>query len=190
MLSKLEILLLTSIFSFALLSVLSFAAVICTPCEVNNCICTVEECSSGILRIYSSSNCRIPSYEYTFYSYRFNWTIASTGTHYFKAFCSDGKTTACTPITVKAIGATTTTTTIKEKCTFECCEGETKYLDKSCSADEECVNRKCKSTEGYDYTWLIVAVVAVAIVAFVLFFFVFKRKPKRSFQEIYRKWSR
>jgi ABC-type transport system involved in multi-copper enzyme maturation permease subunit len=168
MLNRFEILLvltLTSVFSFAISSSLSSAAmaITCSRCEVNNCVCTVEECSSGIMRIFSSSTCKIPSYEYTFYSYQFTWSIAPAGTYYLKALCEDGKITACSSITVKAAGTTTSSSTT--------------------STTQPKVEKK-------DYTWIAVGVAAVAVAALVLIFFVFKKKPRKSFEELYRKWSK
>jgi hypothetical protein len=191
---RLEILLLASIFSFAILSSLSFALTFftvgqCSPCEPNNCVCSIEGCSSGILRIYPSSSptCSgAPKYEYVFSNNEFRWGSASLGTYYFEGFCSDGRITSCTGFTVKTPGTTTTvkqtTTTVKGKCT----------LDSDCPG-QQCVNGICKpKVEQQDYTWVYV-LLAVLIVIFVLvflFFRVFKKKPQKTFEDIYRKWRR
>jgi hypothetical protein len=190
MLSKLEILLLTSVFSLVLLSSLSFA-ITCSPCEVNNCVCSIGECSSGILRIYPSSSCKTPSYEYTFSSYQFTWNIAPLGTYYFKVFCADGKATSCTSITVRQAGVATTTTEVTtEQTTTTTAEQECVY-DSDCSPDEKCVDGICEVVEKKNYTWIIVVAVVAVVVIFFLLFFISKKRPKRrSFEELYRKWSR
>ena len=190
MLSKLEILLITSIFSFTLLLPLAFAIFAvteCSPCDTNSCVCSIEDCSSGILRIYSSSTCRgIPKYEYTFSDYQFRWNNAPLGTYYFKAFCTDDRTTSCTDITVRSVGATTTTkqttTTVKPKCTS----------NSDCPTGQECVSGSCKTKTEQDYTWVYVllAVVVVIFILLFLFFRVFKKKPQKTFEDIYRKWRR
>jgi hypothetical protein len=193
MLSKLEMLLLASIFSFTLLLPLTFALTFfavteCSPCDTNSCVCPIEGCSSGILRIYSSSTCRgIPKYEYTFSSYQFRWSNAPLGTYYFKGFCTDDRTTSCAEFTVRASGATTTTrpsttTTAKGKCTS----------NSDCPAGQECVSGTCKPIEKKDYTWafVVLAVVLVIFVLLFLFFRVFKKKPQKTFEDIYRKWRR
>lgn len=193
MLNKLEILFLVAIFSFTLLTSLSFASITCNPCQTNNCLCGIDECSSGLMRIYSSYTCRNPSYEYAFSVYQFTWTNAPAGNYYFKAFCSDGKMTSCTPITVNSAATVTTTptsTTTKAACIYDCCSGEANYEDQPCPSGEECVNNSCQPVvQKKNYTWIIVLVL-VLIVAVILFFFIFGRKPRKSFEELYRKWGK
>ena len=180
---KIEILLLASILSFVLISSLSFA-LSCSGCLVNNCVCSIPECSSGILRIYSSCSSRIPRYEYSFYNSQFTWSNAPAGTFYFKALCSDGSLSECKEIQVKSSSATTTTlattTTVSGTCksASDCLEGK------------ECVNGTCKEVAGTDYTWLVILLVAIVAVILFLMFFVFKKKPRTSFEEIYRKWTK
>jgi len=182
---------LIAIFTFVFLSSLAFAAITYTKCEIDSCILTIEECSSGVLDIYSTSACAgLPAYEHTFSGSMYIWRPTTAVTYYARALCDDGvKKTACTAVTVRS--GTTTTTLAKEKCEFQCCEGEKDYEDKLCPEGKECVNRKCISTEeGANYTWIIIAIVVVAITAFVFYFFVFKKKPKRSFEDLYRKWTK
>jgi hypothetical protein len=179
---KMEILLLASIFSFVLISSLSFA-LSCSSCLVNNCVCSITECSSGILRIYSSCSSRIPRYEYSFYNSQFTWSNAPAGTFYFKALCSDGSLSDCKEIQVKSSGTTTTiqaTTTTSGTC----------QSDSNCLGGKKCVNGTCKEVASTDYTWLFVALIIVIAVILFLVFFVFKRKPRATFEEIYKKWTR
>jgi len=179
---KIEILLLASIFSFVLISSLSFA-LSCSSCLVNNCVCSVPECSSGILRIYKSCSDRIPRYEYSFYSSQFTWNNAPAGTFYFKALCSDGSLSDCKEIQVKSSSATTTiqtaTTTVSGTC----------RSDSDCLEGKECVSGVCKATST-DYSWLVILLVAIVAVILFLMFFVLKKKPRASFDEIYKKWTR
>ena len=180
MLSKLESLLLVLVFSFVLLSSLSLALTInCDPCEVGNCHCNIEQCSSGILRIYDSSSCRIPKYEYTFYQYQFSWSDASVGPFYFKAFCSDGQSTECNNITVS--GGPTTSKTSTSMTTTK----------KTTTSIKSGTSTTTEGTDGNkDYTWIYVAVLAIAIVVFVLIFLIFKNRPKKSYEQLYAKWRR
>lgn len=173
MLKKLEILLLASVFSFALLSSLSFA-ISCRSCNVNSCICSVDECSSGLMRIYPSSSCTIPKYEYEFSQSQFTWDVAPLGKYYFKAFCTNGQTTDCIGIQVAAAGATTTT--IKTTTTIR-----------------QTTTTTIKSIGGQgDYTWALIALILLIAIFIVilLFFRVFKKKPKKTFEEVYKKWGK
>jgi len=186
MLSKLGILFLISVFSFFLLSSLSFALTDCSPCDVSNCLCSIDECSSGILRIYSSSTCRgVPKYEYTFSSHQFKWTTATVGTYYFKAFCSGDETTSCIDFTVRSSGATTST--IKPTTTtLTGCK-----TDSDCFSDEECIGGSCVSKKA-DYTWVfaLIIIIIVVLVVVLLFLKFMKKEPKKSFEEIYKKWTK
>jgi len=166
MLSRIEILFLASIFSFVLLSTVSFAAINCSPCFVNNCVCAIEGCASGILRIYSSAGCRTPTYEFTFSSSRVIWNAASAGTYYAQAFCSDGQLTTCNSFTVKT---SETTTTLGQTTT---------------TLDED-------GTSGTDYSWIVILIgVLIVIVLVVFLFFRRKKQPKKSFETLYRKWGK
>jgi hypothetical protein len=165
MLNKLEILFFSVIFSFILISSLSFAAITCSPCNAGDCACAIEDCSSGILRIYPSSTCRIPTYEYTFSNYKFNWDTALSGTYYAKAFCADGKLTTCNEFSVRS--SATTTSTIRG----------------STTTNEE-------PTQGTDYSWIIIVIGILIIVALVVFLFFRQKKPKKGFESLYRKWEK
>jgi len=179
---KIEILLLASIFSFVLISSSSFA-LSCSSCITNNCVCSIPECPSGILRIYTSCSSRIPRYEYSFYNSQFTWSNAPAGTFYFKALCSDGSLSDCKEIQVKSSSATTTTlattTTVSGTC----------KSDSDCLEGKECVSGVCKAM-GTDYSWLVILLVVIVAVILFLMFFVFKKKPRTSFEEIYKKWTR
>lgn len=197
---KLEILLLVSTLSFFLASPLSFA-ITCSHCEANNCVCTIEECSSGLLRIYTSSSCRKPAYEYSFDGGEFSWNAAPSGPYYFQVFCANGALSGCINITVNTVGGVTTTsstvmsssTTINEtgkvRCPLQCCIGDPNYLDKSCPGGGPCKDNECVSQEDYTWVFILVFILIAAVVAF--YFFVFRKKMKKeTFSELYRKWSK
>jgi hypothetical protein len=117
-------------------------------------------------------------YEYTFSNYRFTWSTASVGTYYFKVLCSDGKTTECSEEAVIQSGATTT---IKSECKF----------DSDCPGNQVCEIGTCKTVKE-DYTWVYVVLVVVitALVLLFLLFRFYKRKSKKTFEGIFRKWIR
>ncbi|MHA1742620.1 MAG: hypothetical protein ACTSV6_00030 [Candidatus Heimdallarchaeota archaeon] len=197
MLSKTGLSLIMLAFSFILFSSLSYAAIVCDPCEPRACFCSIDDCSSGLLRIYSSSTCRIPGYEYTFSNNKFTWNFAETGTYYFKAFCDDGNVSACYRVTVKTPTTTTIPTTstrpptAKEECPFECCVDDPRYTDKPCPSGERCIDGECiPIAKKKGYFWVIGVLIAVVAVILILIFFLSRKKPRKTFEELYRKWGR
>jgi hypothetical protein len=89
----------------------SSAGIACNPCVVGNCVCSVSGYSSGLLNVYSNSNCAgVPSYRYVFSSNSLTWSPSNKGTHYLKAFYDDRTTSSCTSVLVGGTDTTSTTT--------------------------------------------------------------------------------
>jgi hypothetical protein len=98
---------------------LAEAAISCSVCLTGFCNCTVTECPSGSLDVYTRSDCvGTPIYEYPFSNGAATWQPENTGTYYFIAFCQDKVTKSfCTKFIVSSSSALTTTTiptTLKE----------------------------------------------------------------------------
>jgi hypothetical protein len=169
-----------------------------SSCIIGNCLFSITECSSGIIRVYTSTCSGAPNRQIIFSGFIFNLNPSSAGAYYLKAFCDDGTTlSACHAISVQSPTPTTipTTTTLKATCPFECCLNEPLYRDKDCAEDEFCEDNECiplvEPTEGPDYTFYIIAIFVVAIILVVLYLVVFRKKPARkTYAELYEKWRR
>jgi len=105
------------IFIFFLLGIiissnLSFALPItnCPTCNVNNCLCSISNCNSGILRVYSTSSCSgIPVYQFTFQGGAATWAPSQAKTYYLKILCDDSTQSVCKEQLVQNGSSTTTT---------------------------------------------------------------------------------
>jgi hypothetical protein len=116
------------------------------------------------LRIYSSAGCRSPTYEFTFSGSSFVWNAGSLGTYYAQAFCSDGQLTTCNSFTVRTAGNTTTT-----------------FGQTTTTTDEK--------PPGTDYSWIVILIGVLIVIVLVVFLF-FRKKPKKSYEALYRKWGK
>ncbi len=81
-----------------LLSSISYAVPVpCDSCLLSSCQCTITDCSSGTLDVYSTSDCTlIPTYSFKFTGGAVTWSPSSTGSHYLKVLCDDGSISDCT----------------------------------------------------------------------------------------------
>jgi hypothetical protein len=146
------------------------AKVSCKDCKINQCICTITDCDSGILDIFSGSSCGInPDYEFTFSNGYLEWNPKVAKSYYVKAFCSDGETqSSCDSITVRSIEEATTTTTKPTTTTTQ----------------------PAAPAEGPDYLLLgLIGILAVAILLAAYYLF-FRKKAGKSYEQLYRKWRK
>jgi len=147
------------------------ARVSCKDCKINQCICTITDCESGILDIFSGSSCAIePDYEYTFSNGYLEWSPKVAKSYYVKALCSDGETqSSCDAITVKSLEEAITTTTKPPITT---------------------TTLRPAPAEGPDY--LLFGLIGVLVVAILLaiYYLFFRKKAGRSYEQLYRKWRK
>jgi hypothetical protein len=200
MLKKKEFTILISILVFLSLASISLARVRCDDCYIQDCSCSISECSSGTLNIYSVSGCSdAPDFSFTFSDGVLPWQPSSADKYYLMAICDDAETkSSCTSIQVKSGASTETTTVAKDPCptTYDCCMNEASYADKPCGVDKFCKDHKCVSTTeggGMDSTTLLlVFLLVVLIVAAAAYFLIIKKKkqPKGGYEELYAKWRR
>jgi len=198
MLKKINFLIFISILAFVSISSISFARISCSSCYIGDCSCSVTECSSGTVYIYSTGDCSgSPDQSYTFSRNEFSWQPSSTK-YYVIGLCDNGDTSDCTSVQVKTSTPTTTTTatTTKDPCpiNYDCCVSEISYENKLCGTDKTCSkDHKCVSTNegGGSSIVLIVFLIVVLIAAGVAYFFIIKkRQPKGGYEELYAKWRR
>jgi hypothetical protein len=94
---------------FFITTVNAQVSVSCPSCYINNCQCSIANCTNGGVRIYNTSDCSgVPIY-YIFSSASLTWNPSQTGNYYFKVLCSDENVSACTTVGVSSIQTTTTT---------------------------------------------------------------------------------
>jgi len=102
---------LTLILILAVFVNIVYATVSCSNCNINNCQCSVSDCSTGVLRVYDSSSCTgIHTISKPFNSSSVTWDPQNTGTNYFRAFCDNGILSSCSSVSVSSTGTTTTVT--------------------------------------------------------------------------------
>ena len=84
----------------------------CPECYVNECQCSIANCSSGTLKIYNTTDCSsLPKYRYNFSTSSLTWNASQIGSYYFRVLCSDENVSNCTNFNVSSLPPTTTTTT-------------------------------------------------------------------------------
>ncbi|MEM5855636.1 MAG: hypothetical protein QW472_04975 [Candidatus Aenigmatarchaeota archaeon] len=167
---RISLIILMTIFLFPSIT---FAEIVCRNCFVGDCKCTITDCDSGILDIFSSTSCSMmPDYEFTFSGGYLKWSPESARSYYAKALCSDGKTQSeCSLITVKVVEEETTTTTRPKTTT-------TTTLPVS-------------KEGGPDYLLIVLVVILIAVILFAVYYFFFLKKAgKKTYEELYRKWGR
>lgn len=182
-------------------------------CEImKQCNCNVSGCANGKFEAVLGSML-LRRENITTISYTANFTPGVGGIIQTEADCYQPSKVAQANISVIGMTSTTTSTTIststststtanstttvkgKENCRFQCCKDEPDYLDKPCPPDQDCVNNLCEcangkcGSEGNDYTWVAIPVLGIAIVL-ILIFFLFKKRPRTSFESLYKKWKR
>ena len=82
----------------------------CPSCYINNCQCSIINCTNGTVKIYNTTDCSgIPKYQYSFLSNSLTWSPPENGNYYFKILCSDENVSTCIPVSVSPIQTTTTT---------------------------------------------------------------------------------
>jgi hypothetical protein len=157
----------------------------------------------------------IPAKEFVFTNSSFVWTSAQAKNYYFQAFCDNGKISDCTNVnltssvvptsTSTTISTTSTTTYQKPACPYECCVGNSQYLNRNClTEDEECVDNQCvfisTTTTTTEETVtpnppeipysLIGGIVILIIVLVFAYYFLKGRKPTDKWSELYQKYGR
>lgn len=155
--------------SFLLLLSPALATVSCSNCKVGSCTCTITDCDSGILDIFSASSCSItPTYEYTFSKGSLNWIPPTSRTYYVKALCSDGETQSdCIAVTVVSAQGATTTTTLKTTTTAP-----------------------LPPAQGPDYTLFVLIAVLIVVILFAVWYLFLRKKKGGTYEEIYKKWKK
>ena len=105
-----------ALLTFLVLPSISFALVgdiSCNDCFVGTCECTITDCTSGLLEVFSGGTCGSQlQYQLEFSQGTVSWSPTQTGTFHGIAFCDSGAQSTCQTISVTAGGGTTTTTTV------------------------------------------------------------------------------
>lgn len=132
----------------------------CSTCAPGNCYCSISECPTGSLDVYSTQCSGIPVKEFTFANNTFNWTQANANNYYFQVFCDSGAISNCTnadltsfsnitttTTTSATSNSSTTTTVTRVTCPsiYDCCVGDPNYINKYCSPGYVCNNYQCVS---------------------------------------------
>jgi len=107
---RIKTFLLANIIFLSLLSSISYAVPVpCDSCLVSSCQCTITDCSSGTLDVYSTPDCTlIPTYSFKFSDGTVTWSPSSTGSYYLRVLCDDGSISSCTELHFIGIPPTTT----------------------------------------------------------------------------------
>ena len=149
---------------------LVLAGISCQSCKIGTCTCTISDCDSGIIDIFSASSCSTePDFEYTFSNGYLDWSPKTARSYYAIALCSDGETkSSCDLITVSSVEVVTTTTKPKVTTT----------------------TTKPSPSGGLDLfsiALIVLLVIAIIVAAYYLFF---GKKAKKTYEELYRKWRK
>ena len=75
------------------------AVVTCNPCSAGNCACTITDCQTGILEIFSSCGAP-PQYQLDFTGGTRTWQPQQSGALYAAATCYNGTVSQCTAVNV------------------------------------------------------------------------------------------
>lgn len=151
------------------------AVVTCPACNVNSCQCSISDCGSGSIDIYSTQTCQgNPLFEYTFTGGNFPWFPTNAGSYYMTAFCDDGRTKSiCSPV-VASSGTNTGTQTSSGTSSFT-----------------ETISTTQTSGGGSNTLLYVLVVVIIAVIAFIAYRLFFrKKKAKVDYESLYRKWGR
>jgi len=150
--TKLSIGLVFFLANFLFLGFSSFA-LDCSNCVTGACSCSISECNTGSLDIYTSPCTGIPVKEFVFDNGIFSWAKADASNYYFQAFCDSGVRSNCTYVNlassvsketnVTTTSTSTTTTITKTACPNECCVGDPNYYTKFCPTGYYCENNQC-----------------------------------------------
>jgi hypothetical protein len=168
---KIEFLALISTLAFVSLTAVSFAMIRCSSCYISDCSCTIPECSSGIVSVYSTSDCSgVPDYSFTFSDTSFSWQPTSAKTYWIMVLCDAETRGSCTSI--KALSSTPTTKTTSQ------------------TTSKTTSTTTTSSGGGFSTTLLLILLVVLIAGAVVYFFFIKKKKPKSGYEELYSKWRR
>lgn len=174
----------------------------CSACAPGDCYCNVIECPNGTVSVYTTLCTGIPAEKLAFTNNSLTWSNAQAMTYYFQIYCDSGNISNCTKVDLSSFVTTTTTTTIPQEttCPYDCCVGETNYIDKYCPEGYDCVNNQCigssttettTSSQGFQINYSIVGILAIVIIAAIFVFYFFKgRKPEDSWSTLYKKYGR
>lgn len=154
----------------------AMAAVSCPSCIIGGCSCSISDCASGIIDIYSSSSSTCqgnPLFEYSFTGGSFPWFPSNIGTYYMQAFCDDGRThSICSQVSVVSTSVPITTTS----------EIQTQPVSTTPTQT---------SGGGSNIIFYVLIIVIIAVIAFIAYRFLFKKKAKKiDYESLYRKWGR
>jgi hypothetical protein len=162
-----------AILSSFLVFPVALASVSCPNCLVNeNCVCTVTDCATGLVDIYSSLNCAgNPLYEYSFSSSGFTWFPDQAATYFALALCDDRHINSpCSEVDVFSAETTpeiSTTTTTEMSVPITSPSGNTNMV------------------------LYVLVIVIIAVIAFIAYrLFSKKKKPRIDYETLYRKWGR
>jgi len=149
----------------SLLPTIALADIYCGSCKVGDCTCSIDDCNEGIIDIFPSLSCSTsPTYEFTFSDGILRWNPETARSYSTKVLCSDGETQSdCNTITVKTSATTTT----------------------QLYATTTTIPKK----DGGSLFWILLLVI-IAVIAFALYYFYFRKRPTKSYEELYRKWRK
>jgi len=157
----------------------ALASVSCSDCaEGISCTCTITDCSSGFVDIFSSPTCA-PTilYEYSFSGGSFNWipALGSGGTYYMMAVCDDmvTKSVCSSPITVAVTGAESSTTSTSE-------------------INTEITTNTTGGGGGSNIVLYVLVLIIVVVIAYIAYRVFFKKgsSKKVDYEALYRKWGK
>ena len=154
------------------------ATVVCLDCNVGKCVCEVVDCDSGIVDIFEEGCSLMPDYEMTF-RYSFEWKPKRSGTYYVLVLCDNGETSGCEEIEVEE--ETTTTSRVSTS--------TTRMTTSTIYWEEEGEEEEWEE-EGLDLVTLVLFLLLVILIGIGIFYMFMKRKGKKTWEELYRKWGR
>ena len=89
------------IFLFLFFSVSYAISISCDPCDVNDCQCSITDCTSGTLDVYTTTDCTFtPTYSFAFSDGTKTWSPPSADSYYLKVLCDDSNISDCTTFDV------------------------------------------------------------------------------------------
>jgi len=107
----------------------------CPSCQLNNCQCSITNCSSGSATIYNKANCQNYPIQYLFSNETLVWSPTQYITYSMKVLCDDGNISDCANVTIELI---TPTTTIQGEGGGGGGGGSCKQLGYVCSDNNQC----------------------------------------------------
>jgi len=134
-------------FALSILSYISVssATVICNPCYIGNCVCSITDFTSGTFGVYTTSDCSgLPTVYYSpFSGGSITWPPSQAGTYYIRVF-HESNNSNCTEQQIFSVATTTTTTTNQAQCT----DGSYRCVEQNL---ERCTNGEWQFVKSCEY---------------------------------------